>query len=83
MSDQGYRFAGWFLVDVRLGAAMTVFSAALAVLMLALYFKDRRWDEYVVGFFAVFCLALVGSVILTNVLAAFPGLRIETLFPVP
>lgn len=83
MNEEGYRFAGWFLVDIRLGAALTVFSAAFAALALALYFKDRRWDEYVVGFFALFCLALVGSVVLTNLLAAFPALRIETLFPVP
>ncbi len=83
MNDEGYRFAGWFLVDVRLAAALAVFSLAAAILVLALYFKGRRWDEYVVGFFAVFCLALVGSMVLTNVLAAFPALRIETIFPVP
>jgi len=81
--DEGYRFAGWFLVDVRLGIALAVFSLAAAILVLALYFKGRRWDEYVVGFFAVFCLALVGSMVLTNVLGAYPALRIETIFPVP
>jgi len=83
VNPEGYRFAGWFLVDIRLGAALTTFSIAAAILVLALYFKGRRWDEYVVGFFAVFCLALVGSMIVTNALAAFPALRIETIFPVP
>lgn len=83
MTEEGYRFAGWFLVDVRLAVALGLFSAALAVLVVALYFKGRRWDEYVVGFVAVFSLALVGTVLVTNALAAFPALSIETIFPVP
>ncbi len=83
MTEHAYRFAGWFLVDVRLAVVLSVFSAALSVLVLALFFKGRRWDEYVVGFIAVFCLALLGSTILTNWLSVFPALRIETFFPVP
>lgn len=83
MTEDSFRYAGWFTVDLRMLATLVVFSAAAAVLILALHFKGRRWDEYVVGFLAVFALALGGSVLLTNVLGVFPALRLETLFPVP
>ena len=83
MIEQAYRFAGWFLIDVRLAVVLSVFSAALSVLVLALFFKGRRWDEYVVGFIALFCLTLLGTAFLTNWLSIFPALRVETFFPVP
>ncbi len=83
MGDQGYRYAGWFTLDVRLCATACVFSIALAVLVLALGFRGRRWDEYVVGFLAVFSLGFAAALIATNTLAGFPALRIETFFPVP
>lgn len=83
MNEDSYRFAGWFTVDLRMLATLVVFSSAAAVLVLALHFKGRRWDEYVVGFLAIFTLALLGSVVLTNLLGVFPALRFETLFPVP
>ncbi len=83
MTEDSYRYAGWFTVDLRMFATLVVFSSAAAVLVLALHFKGRRWDEYVVGFVAVFTLALLGSALLTNVLGVFPALRLETLFPVP
>ncbi len=83
MTEAGFRYAGWFMVDARLAAALLVLSAATAVLVLALWFKGRRWDEYVVGFCAVFAVSLLASVLLTNGIAAFPALRIETIIPVP
>lgn len=83
MGEESFRYAGWFTVDLRLLGTLLVFSTALAVLILALRFQGRRWDEHVVGFFAVFGLALVGSVLLTNLVGAFPAFRIESVFPVP
>lgn len=83
MTETGLRYAGWFMLDVRLATALVTFSAALAVLVLALWFKGRRWDEYVVGFCAVFVLAFVSTLLLTNAVGAFPALSVETMFPVP
>ena len=83
MNDDRFRFAGWFTLDVRMLLTVLVFSAAVAVLFLALRYKGRRWDEHVVGFFAVFGVSLLLTVVLTNWLAGNPALRIETLFPVP
>ncbi len=83
MTETGFRYAGWFMLDVRLSAALITFCASLAILVLAVWFKGRRWDEYVVGFCAVFALSLFTTLLLTNAIAAFPALSIETMFPVP
>ena len=83
MNDAQFRFAGWFTLDVRLLATLVVFSAAFAVLVLALRFRQRRWDEAVVGFLAIFALTFAVTLTLTNWIAANPALRIETVFAVP
>ena len=83
MSETGLRYAGWFMLDVRLTTALLTFCAALSVLVLAMWFKGRRWDEYVVGFCAVFALSFVTTLLLTNAIGAFPALSVETMFPVP
>lgn len=77
-----FRYAGWLLVDVRLAAAVLVFAAAVAVAVVALFYRGRRWDEHVVGFAAAFVLALVTTVLVTNAIGSFPALRVETFFPV-
>ncbi|GEM_PF-2973688 len=71
------------MLDVRLAATLVVISVALGVLVLALWFKGRRWDEYVVGFIAVFGISLLVGVLVTNAIAAYPALSVETIFPVP
>ncbi|MBM4345503.1 MAG: hypothetical protein FJ100_19195 [Deltaproteobacteria bacterium] len=83
MSDPQYRFAGWFTLDVRLLVALVVFAAALAVLVLAIKFHRRRWDEWIVGFLALFAVAFLVGLIATNTIATHPALKVETLFAVP
>ena len=70
MSDAPYRFAGWFTLDVR-------------VLAMALRLKDRRWEEHVVSFMALFTLSFFAALALTNWVAGHPALRIETIFAIP
>ncbi len=77
------RFAGWFTLDVRVVLILLVFSAAIALLVVALRLRGRRWDEHVVMFLAVFALVLVAATWATNWLAPMPAWRIETLFAVP
>ena len=81
--ESGFRYAGWFLLDVRLLSATLVFSVALAIMVLAIWFRGRRWDEYVVGFVAVFALSLMGALLLTHGVAHFPALTVESIFSVP
>ena len=74
------RYAGWILVDARLATATLVFSVAIAVVVVAVFFRGRRWDEHIVGFFAVFLLTLCAMLILTNAIASFPAVQVETFF---
>ncbi|MSP93136.1 MAG: hypothetical protein EXR79_15270 [Myxococcales bacterium] len=83
LADDTFHYAGWFTLDVRLLATIVVFSAAVAALAVALRMQGRRWDEHVVAFAAVFLLAFLVSAALTNVVAAYPVLQIETVFSVP
>lgn len=80
MTDMPFRYAGWLLVDLRLLGASLVFSAAVAVIVLAVWFRQRRWDEHVVGFFAVFLLCLAATLLITNAVASYPAVRLETFF---
>lgn len=83
MSDAPYRFAGWFTLDVRLLATIAVFATALAVLVMAVRLKDRRWEEQLVTFMALFTMVFFAALALTNWVAGHPALRIETLFAIP
>ncbi len=83
MHDDGLRYAGYFALDVRLLATCVVFALAVATLAVALRLRGRRWDEHVVAFLAVFSVSFLLTLGLTNLLAAYPALRIESLFPVP
>ena len=83
MSETPYRLAGWFTLDLRVLATLLVFAAALAVLILALRLKDRRWEEYVVSFLAIFSVGFLAALTLTHWVGTHPALRIETIFPIP
>lgn len=83
MSEDTYRLAGWFTLDLRLLATLLLFAAALAVLILALRLKDRRWEEYVVSFLAIFSLGFLAALALTQWVGSHPALGIETIFPIP
>ena len=80
--DSPLRFAGWFTVDLRMVAILCLFAAAVATTVVALHFKGKRWDEYAVGFAAVFLITLLATGLATNLLALFPALRIESVFAI-
>lgn len=83
MLDAHFRYAGWFSVDLRIAVTMLVGAGALAVLALALQTKARRWDEYVVGFLAIFALAFAVIWAISAVIGTPTPLTLETVFPVP
>ncbi len=83
MFEAHFHYAGWFALDVRVLGTMLLFAASLAVFALALWGKNRRWDEYVVGFFAVFALGLGAVWFVTDAAGAPTPIRLETVFPVP
>ena len=71
------------MLDVRLAAALLLLCASLAALLVALWLRERRWHELVTGFVALFSLSLAATLVLTNLVASFPALTIETFFPIP
>jgi len=82
MTDR-FRYAGWFTLDIRVIVTLLVFAAAVGVLAVALGYWERRWEERVLGFSAWFVVSLLVAVGLTNLLGAYPAVRIETFFLVP
>jgi hypothetical protein len=82
MTDR-FRYAGWFTLDIRVIVTLVVFATAVALLVVAVKYWGKRWEEQVLGFSAVFVVALAVAVVLTNLLGAFPAVRIETFFLVP
>ncbi len=83
MLDAHLHYAGWFSLDIRVLATMLLFAVALAVLVLALWGRNRRWDEHVVGFLAVFAIGFCGVWFVTDAAGAPTPIRLETVFPVP
>jgi hypothetical protein len=82
MADD-YRLAGWVTLDLRMLAVLVAFSLAVAVLVVALHLRDRRWYDYLSAGTAVFVLMLALALWATQAIGVFPALRVETLFSVP
>ncbi len=83
MFEVHFHYAGWFSLDVRVLATMALFATSLAVFVLALWGKQRRWEEHVVGFLAVFLLGFGAVWFVTDAAGAPTPIRLETVFPVP
>ena len=83
MFEPHFHYAGWITLDLRALGTMLVFAASLAVVVLALWGKERRWDEHVIGFLAVFALSLASVWLVTFAAGAPTPLHVETMFPVP
>ena len=81
--SNGHTYAGWFVVDVRLLGFVLLISAFLTLGIIALFFRGRRWHEYVTGFVTIFIAVLVVSVLVFNRIASYPVFLIEAMFPFP
>ena len=78
-----HTYAGWFVVDVRLLGFVVLISVFLTLGVLALFFRGRRWHEYVSAFVSIFVLVLVVTVLVFNKIASYPVFLIEEMFPFP
>ena len=79
----GHTYAGWFVVDVRLLGFVVLISVFLTLGVLALFFRGRRWHEYLSAFVSIFVLVLVVTVLIFNKIASYPVFLIEEMFPFP
>ena len=78
-----HRYAGWFVLDVRLLAFVVLISVFLTLGILALFFRGRRWHEYATAFVGIFLLVLAVTLLVFNRILSYPVFAIEDLFPFP
>lgn len=76
-------YAGWIVLDLRLLVFVILISLFLTVSVITLFVRGRRWHEYVTIFLAVYAIAFVLILLIFNLIARYPVLRVEALFPFP
>jgi len=81
--SEGWRYAGWIAVDLRLLLFVTAVSALVAVGVAALVVRSGRARELVATFIIAFTATLILTILLFNGIASHPVFVIESLFPFP
>jgi hypothetical protein len=76
-------YAGWVLVDTRLTLFVVGVSVLMALGVLALYVKQRKWYEYAAFGFAVFSIVAVGLATVLALLLNRAPFLIESFFALP
>lgn len=82
-ASEGWRYAGWIALDLRLLIFVGVVAALIAVGTSALFVRSGRWRDHLSVFFLAFLTALVVLTLIFNGLASHPVLVVERLFPFP
>jgi uncharacterized membrane protein len=82
-ASDGWRYAGWIALDLRLLIFVGVVAALVAVGTSALFVRSGRWRDHFSVFFFSFPLALVLLTLLFNGFASHPVVVVERLFPFP
>ncbi len=75
-----YTYAGWFVIDARLFIFVLLICFFMALGILALTFKGKRWHEYVTAFIGTFLVLLVVTVLVFNQVVGYPVFVIEEVF---
>jgi hypothetical protein len=79
----GDRYAGWFAVDIRLLIFVVLISAFMALGVVALTMRGKRWYEYLSAYVGIFVALLTMTVVVFNQLASYPVFVIKEFFPFP
>jgi hypothetical protein len=74
-------FAGWLVVDVRLGLILAVFCTGVALLLLGLLVRRRAWHEYVSLFVAITTVLFSLGFLLLQTVLRYPVLVERDFFP--
>lgn len=78
-----HHYAAWVVVDLRLMIFVTLISLFMTLGIVALFFRGRRWHEYVTASVSIFVAVLVVTVIVFNSIANYPVFLIEDVFQFP
>lgn len=83
--DEGnaYAYAGWIVLDARLLTFVLVISFLLTTGTLALFFRGKRWYDYVSAGFALYITLVTVLIIFLNWVIQYPVFRVESFFPFP
>jgi hypothetical protein len=82
-ASDGWRYAGWVAVDVRLLLFVAAISVLIAIGASALWIRSGRWFEFVAAFLLVLCVSFAGLVAIFNSIASYPVIVVERFFPFP
>jgi hypothetical protein len=81
MSD--YHYAAWVVLDLRLLVFVLLISGFVTLGLVVLFFRGRRWHEWVTASISIFFVMTVLAVFIFNRVAAYPVFLIEDIFPFP
>ena len=78
-----HHYAAWIVFDLRLLTFVTLISLFLAIGIVALLFKGKRWHDYVTAFVSIFVALLLLTILVFNGIAAYPVFLVEDVFQFP
>ena len=78
-----HHYAAWVVIDLRLTIFVTLISLFMTLGIVALFFRGRRWHEYVTAFVSLFLVILVITVLVFNSIANYPVFLVEDVFRFP
>lgn len=78
-----HHYAAWVVFDLRLLVFVILISLFLTLGIVALFFRGRRWHEYVTAFVSIFVLVLLICLLIFNRIANYPVFLIEDVFVFP
>mgnify|MGYP006224182427 CR=1 FL=1 len=76
-----HRYAGWFVLDLRLLVFVLLVGLLLTAGTLAIGFRKRQWAEIVSAGFSLFIMIVAGLIALLNGVLYYPVFRVESFFP--
>lgn len=82
-AGEGWRYAGWIALDLRLLIFVAAVSGLIAVGSAALWVRSGRVRDYASVFFLTWLVGLVVLTFIFNGIASHPVFVVERLFPFP
>ena len=81
--ENGWRYAAWVAVDLRLLLFVVLFAALASVGVSAMLVRSGRFRDMVAVFIIGFTLILAAALLIFNEVAHHPVLLVEAAFPFP
>ena len=82
-SGNGWQYAAWVAIDLRLFIFVLLISLLTAVGITLVVVKRRKWTDYAAMFIVSFVSAMLVFLLIFNLIASYPVFVIESVFPFP